>query len=151
MTVFLTIFAGVATFVLGQFVLKLLIDPIHEFRRTIADISHSLIEYADIYSNPGITGEENERKVSKEFRKLSSRLNAQMYLIPRYTLCAKLFGLPARDNVVKASRYLIGISNSIFRSSADLAVQNAEKADKICDALGIYVPEQDRVADKSAG
>jgi hypothetical protein len=148
MTIFLTIFAGVVTFVLGQIFLKLLVDPVHEFKRTIADISHALIEYADTYSNPGVTGEENEMMVSKEFRKLSSRLNAQMYLIPSYDKTAKLFSLPSRNNVAQASRYLIGISNSVFKTAAHLAVKNAEKADLICDCLGIYVTEQDRVAEK---
>ena len=101
MTVFLTIFAGVAIFVVGQLVLKLIIDPVHEFKRTVADISHSLIEYANIYSNPGVTGEENEKKVSTELRKLSSRLNAQTYLIPKYEITAKL--LEASQNFCMGS------------------------------------------------
>ncbi len=97
MEVFFTIVTGFVTFALGQIAVKLVIDPVQEFKRVVAYISHALIEYANIYSNPGITGEENERIVSGELRKLSSRLNAQMYLIPAYEKTSKLFGLPARE------------------------------------------------------
>ncbi|MBT8762846.1 hypothetical protein KFV02_02750 [Desulfohalobiaceae bacterium Ax17] len=148
MTVFLTIFAGFFTFVLGQLVLKLLIGPVHEFKRTVADISHAIIEYANVYSNPGVTGEELEKKVSNEFRQLSSRLNAQMYLIPRYDLTSKIFGLPSREAVAMAAKCLIGLSNSVYKSAYHLASKNADKAERICDVLGIYVPEQDCINKK---
>jgi len=86
MTVFLTVLSGVITFVLGQLIIKLLVDPVHDFRRTVADIALALIEHANVYANPGVAGSEIENKVSHELRRLSSRLNAQMYLIPYHTI-----------------------------------------------------------------
>ncbi|MEH2410809.1 hypothetical protein [Nostoc sp.] len=80
----MTIISGVFVFILGQLILKLIIEPIQESRKTLADIAFALIEYANIYSNPGCADNELENKASEEFRKLSSRLNAQMYLIPAY-------------------------------------------------------------------
>jgi hypothetical protein len=145
MTVFLTVLSGVITFVLGQLIIKLLVDPVHDFRRTVADIALALIEYANVYVNPGVAGSEVERKVSEELRRLSSRLNAQMYLIPCYPITAKIFGLPSREKVVDTASNLIGLSNGVFRSASDLVRVNVKRADKIRDVLGIFVPESERI------
>ena len=150
MTLFLTIFSGVTVFVLGQITLKLLIDPIQEFKKTIADISHALIEHAAIYSNPGVAGNEVEKKVSEIFRNLSSRLNAQMYLIPKYDCISKVFGLPPCNKVAEATGFLIGLSNSVFQSASNFAIKNVEKSEKICNALGIFVPDNERVMRKES-
>lgn len=142
---FLTIISGVIIFILGQLALKLLIEPIQEFRKTVADIAHALIEYANIYANPGVVGNELENKASEELRKLSSRLNAQMYLIPFYHLMAKIFRLPSREKLVDAATDLIGLSNGLFKSSIGLVLPNLERAERIRITLGIYVPENDRI------
>jgi len=138
MTIFLTIIAGVITYVIGQLIMQLIIEPVHELKKVISNISLSLIEYANVYSNPGVWGEEKEKDVSNILRKLSSQLNAHLYLIPKYTLVATIFGLPSKDNLIQASKNLIGLSNSVFASAAKLATLNAEKADKTCSLLGIY-------------
>ena len=142
MTVFLTVLSGVITFVLGQLILKLLVDPVNDFRRTVADVALSLIEYANIYSN-GAAEIEIERKASEEFRRLSSRLNAQMYLIPCYRCTAKLFGLPSRDKVVDSAKNLIGLSNGVLRpvSDGNVILVNLKRANEIRNALGIFSPE----------
>jgi len=56
-TVFLTIFAGVVTYVLGQIVLKLVIEPVQDLRRTIGAISLTLIERANVTQNPVVSRE----------------------------------------------------------------------------------------------
>lgn len=145
MEIFLTILSGVIVFILGQLALKLLIEPIQESRKTVADIAHALIEYANIYANPGVVGNGSEKKASEELRKLSSRLNAQMYLIPFYQLIAKIFGLPPRDKLVCATNDLIGLSNGVFKSSSDLVLSNLERAERIHITLGIYLPENKRM------
>lgn len=145
MEIFLTILSGVIVFILGQLVLKLLIEPIQEFRKTVADIAHALIEYANIYANPGGVSHESEKKASEELRKLSSRLNAQMYLIPFYQIIAKLFRLPPRDKLVGAASDLIGLSNGVFKSASDLVLPNLERSERIRITLGIYVPENERM------
>jgi hypothetical protein len=145
MTVFLTVFSGVITFVLGQLAIKLLVDPVHDFRKTVADIALALIEYANVYANPGVDGSEIEKKVSEELRRLSSRLNAQMYLILCYPITAKILGLPSRKKVVDSAINLIGLSNGVFQSTSNLALVNVERADKIRRRLGTFIPENERV------
>jgi hypothetical protein len=149
MTVFFTVLAGFLTFVLGQLAIKLFVEPIHEFRRVIADIAFALNEYANIYCNPGNTGDEREsereRKVSSELRALSSRLNAQMYIVPAFDITVNLFRLPSRQNVDVAATHLIGLSNSVYKTSDGFADKNMIRAQRICDALGIYIPESKRL------
>jgi len=142
MTVFLPIFSGVVIFVLGQFLLKLLVEPVQEFKKTIADVALALIQYSNVYANPGVAGNEVEKRSSEELRRLSSRLNAQMYLIPCYRITANIFGLPSRDKVVDATSNLIGLSNGVFESTSNLVLVNVKRSDKIRDALGIFVLEQ---------
>jgi hypothetical protein len=145
MTVFLTVLSGVITFVLGQLIIKLFVDPVHDFRRVIADIALVLIEYANVYANPGVAGSEIEKKVSEDLRRLSSRLNAQTYLIPCYSITAKVFGLPSRNKVLDATSNLIGLSNAVFKSASDLVLVNVERADKIRNTLGIFIPKNEQV------
>lgn len=145
-TAFLTTFLGLLAFVFGQFFLKLLVEPVHEFKRVIADIAHGLIEYADTYGNPGVPAVVRQQEAHDQLRKLSSRLIAQMYLLPCYDLTARVFRLPAKAAVDQATRYLIGLSNGVFASApANVAMNNATMAQRIRDALGIYVPEQERL------
>jgi hypothetical protein len=144
MEIFLTILSGVIVFILGQLALKLLIEPIQEFRKTVADIAYALIEYANVYANPGVVGNENEKQASEELRKLSSRLNAQIYLIPFYRLIAKIFGLPPRDKLESTAKDLIGLSNGVFKSSTGLVLTNLKRAKRIRITLGIYVPENEQ-------
>lgn len=143
MQTFLTIIAGVFVFILGQLALKLFIEPIQEFRRTVADVSLALIEYANIYANPGVSSEDIGKRVSEELRKLSARLNALVYLLPLYNYTSKLFGLPSKDNVVNAASDLIGLSNGVFKSAANLVDSNLERAERIRKRLGIFAPDSE--------
>ena len=145
MTIFLTILAGVATFVFGQIALKLLIDPVQEFKRVIAEIAHSLIEYANVFGNPGLLSEESEKKVSEELRKLSSRLNAQVYLIPAFRITSKIFCLPTKERVSTATDHLIGLSNGFGGNNQNRGILNSYRAQHVRDALGIYTSERERL------
>jgi hypothetical protein len=143
-TVFLTVMSGVVTYVLGQLVLKLAIEPVQEMRKTIAIISHSLIEHANIIQNPGVPPQEVMKETSQHLRRLSSQLHSHLYLVPCFTLTSWLFCLPTRANVLDASTALIGLSNSLYRAKDRIYEQNARRVEKVCDALGIYLAEEDR-------
>lgn len=54
LTVFLTVLSGVMTFVIGQLIVKLLLDPVQDMKKTIAQISHTLIERENVIANPGV-------------------------------------------------------------------------------------------------
>lgn len=143
-TVFLTVFAGVLTYVLGQLVLKLVIEPVQDLRKTIGAVSHALIEHASIFHNPGVPTAEAMNDTSRELRKLSSQLQAHLFLIPFYGATSRIFRLPSRKNVLDASGALIGLSNSVFHARENIYEVNTKRVEKICDSLGIYLPEDRR-------
>jgi hypothetical protein len=142
MEVFWTIVAGVLVFLIGQAVLKFLLEPLQEFRRTVSEIAHALIEYANVYCNPGVGEDQKLKQVSIALRNLSSKLYAQMYLTPKYGYIAKLLSFPSEKAVSEAATNLICLSNNVFASGD--ALTNAGKATEVRKALGIYIPEGER-------
>ena len=146
-TVFLTVLSGVITFVIGQLIVKLVIDPVQEMKKTIGQISHSMIEDANVIANPGVPSEEVMKETSKRLRQLSSQLQAHLYLVPQYQKAAKIFGLPSIKKVLAASNSLLMLSNSVFRVVPDERIyeNNAMSVKNICDSLDIYMAEGDRL------
>ena len=144
-TVFWTVVTGVVTFVVGQLIVKLVVDPVQDLKRTIGQISHALIEHANVYQNPGLRPEEVQTEISSHLRKLSSQLQAHLYLVPAYSFTAWVFRLPSRNALLDASKFLIGLSNSISRDSENVMEQNFKRAETIADSLGIYMAEGDRL------
>ncbi len=143
-TVFLTVFAGVLTYIIGQLILKLVIEPVHEVRKTIGAISHTLIERANVIQNPGVPTQEVMDETSRELRKLSSQLRSHLYLVPRYRITARIFGLPTPDVIQSASSALIGLSNSVFQTRENIYEVNAKRVETVCDSLDIYLAKEDR-------
>ena len=95
--VFYIILAGVIIYVLGEIVVKIVIDPVQELKRVIADIAFKLIHYSHIYqisSSEDTTGQAAEKSIDQqqleqaanEYRKLASMLNAGYRLVPFYAL-----------------------------------------------------------------
>lgn len=141
MTIFLTIISGVSIFAFGQIVLKLIIDPVNEFKKTVSQIAHDLILYANVYANPKAPGDEKQAAMSQQMRKLSSMLHSNMYLIPAYNTTRKLFCLPKQEDVAKATKNLIGISNGYDGALANQGILNTYSAQHVKEALGIHIPE----------
>ena len=143
-TVFLTVILGVITYVLGQLVLKLLIEPVQETKKLIGQIAHSLTEHANVIQNPGVPSEEVMKDTSQHLRKLSAQLETQIYLVPMYSVTAFIFRLPSRNQILSAARSLMGLSNSVFRASDGIYKSNAKRVENIHDSLGLYLAEGDR-------
>lgn len=143
-TVLLTIVSGVLTFVLGQIFVKLVIEPVHEMKKTLGQISHSLIEHANVIANPGVPSKEVMYEASQQLRRLSSQLHAHLFLVPLYVVTARIFFLPSTPKVREASTALIGLSNSLFQPTQEIYEQSAKRVELICDSLGIFLAEGDR-------
>jgi hypothetical protein len=141
MQIFWTVTSGTLVFVLGQLILNLFIEPIQSYRRTVSNIAHALVEYANVYANSGVIDKRLERKASKVFRKLASDIHSHIYLLPYYECISSRFLkiFPPRDVLIEVSNDLIGLSNGIAVSNTDLIIVNQKKAEKIYTVLGIYV------------
>ncbi|MFZ2160808.1 MAG: hypothetical protein WAW02_01195 [Sideroxyarcus sp.] len=141
MEMFSTIVAGAGTFVLGQIVLKLLIDPVQSFKATVAEIANKLIFYANIYANPKPLGDEKQTAMSEDFRVLSSKLQSHMHQIPAYNISRCIFGLPSKKQVATASSKLIFLHNGHDGALENQGILNCYAAQKVRNSLGVYIPE----------
>ena len=143
-TVALTVVFGVIIFVLGQLVVSLIIEPAQNLRRTIAAISHALVERANVIQDGGLSTKAVMDETSAELRKLSSQLQSRFYMVPLYRITASVFRLPAAEKIRAASGALIGLSNSIVQSRESVYKINAKRVQIVCDSLGIYLDEENR-------
>jgi hypothetical protein len=146
-TIFWTILTGVLTYTGGQLILKMILEPVQDMRKTIGNISHSLIHYANVISNPGIPPEEKVRDTSNHIRSLSSEIQSHLYLVPIYDVTAAIFRLPKKNKILEASKSLLGLSNSLFRETEKVYEHNAKRVEIICDSLDIFLPEDERWPD----
>jgi hypothetical protein len=137
-TVFITVLSGVLTFVLGQMILKLVIEPVQECKKTIGKIAHTLIMRANLIANPGVGDKDVINSTSTELRALSSDLHSHLRLVPFYRQSARLFGLPTQQQMAQASSSLIGLSNGLSTVTEKIYEMNQSGVRKVCKALGIY-------------
>ncbi len=102
------IVAGVIVFAITQYFLKLILEPIIEFRKILSDISHTLL----FHQGKIVSGKSDDIKMNDKIAQLSAELRSSLYLIPFYTVLYKLriFGLPKRDNILFACRKLNTLS-----------------------------------------
>jgi hypothetical protein len=143
-----TVIAGVLVFVAGQLFLKLVIEPIHQFKRTMAEILHTFVQYAHAIHNPDVISTELRNEVYGKLRQLSGQLYADMELIPMYCVFGRMFFLPRKSDVYGGARHLIAIGNWMQSKNGgafDHIVRNVQNA---CDRLGLYVSPEDRIPDE---
>ena len=102
------IFVGVIVFVLSQYFLKLILEPIIQFRRILSDISHTLL----FYQGEILSGNSQDLEMHKKIAELSAQLRSSVYLIPFYSYLfkVKVFDLPKRENILLACRKLNTLS-----------------------------------------
>ncbi|SFP85392.1 hypothetical protein [Hydrogenimonas thermophila] len=113
MELFATVISGVLIFVLGQLLLKLVVEPLQELKKEIALTLDSLFFYKYKISSPNANLEKDIFEVSSILRKHSSNLEVKSSIIPFYNCWYKLRILPSKKNIKKATNKLIGISNSL--------------------------------------
>ena len=114
--VFYIILAGVIIYVLGEIIVKIVIDPVQELKRVIAEIAFKLIHYSHIFklaSSEERSGEAAEQAIDQEkleqaadeYRKLASMLNAGYHLVPFYAIARLLFFLPRETDIIEALEF----------------------------------------------
>jgi hypothetical protein len=139
--VFYIIIAGVIIYVAGEIIVKIVIDPVQELKRVIADIAFKLIHYSHVYriapSGDGdASGEEAQKRVdpekleqaADEYRKLASMLNAGYRLVPFYAIAKLLFFLPREADIIEARNELLEMSEEIFAAPKSFVISERRKS-----------------------
>lgn len=106
---------GTIVFVLGQYFLKLVLEPAVELRRAIATVAAALTEHANLYGNAGAMGEELSvpgREAAKDVRRLAAHLRSLDSVVAGHGAMRCILGLPPRNDLIEATSELIGLSNS---------------------------------------
>ncbi len=139
--VFYIIIAGVIIYVAGEIIVKIVIDPVQELKRVIADIAFKLIHYSHVYRiapsrDVDASGAEAQKSIdpekleqaADEYRKLASMLNAGYRLVPFYAIAKLLFFLPREADIIEARNELLEMSEEIFAAPKSFVISERRKS-----------------------
>lgn len=97
----ITVITGTLVFILGQWALKSVIEPVQELKKAIGRVSAFLLK------NQGeIANEISSPEISIAARTLASELISYQTVIPTYGAVRFLFGLPKFESIIKAAQDL---------------------------------------------
>ena len=139
-SLFLTIIAGVSVFVLGQFFLKLILDPIVSFKSVLGEVSALFLREQAKITNAHATPE-----IGDEIKRLSSSILAHRQAVPRYRWIRVLFGLPSEDALISSCKSLNWIGSFAVEGSPrisprqDVPIEIYKEMKNINKQLGIRV------------
>ena len=122
MTVIPSVLVGTIIYVITKFIL----DNLLEQRKVINDIANALIYYSNIYC-ASIVNDNLIPPVSDKFRELSARLSTSVTIIPGYSYLELFLVVRKADDIKKASKLLMRISNSIAPAAGEKVNSHAEK------------------------
>ncbi|WP_238903420.1 hypothetical protein [Clostridium sp. YIM B02506] len=150
-TIFTTVIIGVLVFIIGQFILKFLIEPLSEYKRLKSKIAYALVFYANMYSNPTEITEEfikdieavkNLEEAKFYMRNLSAEFSGWLQVMPFYGFFSIIRIIPSRKKADEVRGYLIGISNSLAYSKGvsmhNLIDANYKRQQKISKILKLH-------------
>lgn len=131
--------AAVAVFLVGQYVLKLVLEPAVAARKSIATARTTFDYYADIWANPPAPQTEassQQFEASQALRRTAGELRVIPLSVLGYDWVRVPFRLPARDRLERAARNFLGLSNNLFGSSS-IALESANRySDELKAAFG---------------
>jgi hypothetical protein len=113
-TALITAGLGFVAFVVGQFVLKLIVDPIQEQRRIVGEVTHALTYYRNVGSG-GSAGSGSSRvaEARDKYRDLGARLRMNLRVIRPYRFFARLRMVLPEEQVRRAAAALIVLSTNV--------------------------------------
>jgi len=140
MTTIIPVIVGVMTFIVGQVVVKFLIEPSAELKKFLGKVTYDLIFYANWYSGEEPVPDEIEKEVSQVLRSDASKLHEYVNTIPKYDWIARLLHLPKREAMVSSAGELIGLSNSINGRQKGVWLDKAIHVRNVAKLLRIAIP-----------
>ena len=153
----LTILGGVVVFVVGQVFVILFAERIRLQARTVEEVAVALLRYARDYTTPipqdEITDEQRAflLPAQDELRTLAARLRASALTLRWYRFFERVRLVLPRNNVIEASRGLIGLSNSL-PPHPEGGVEGAERFRREIEAfLDIEIAPPEPRADAETG
>lgn len=141
---FSTVIAGVVVFLVGQLVLKCVIEPVQKLKTTIARVSNLLLLYQSKLTNASC-----EEAIAEDMKRLSAEIISDSYCILWFPLSCLVFGLPSRVALLEAARELNVLHYGMlpaakqadigggYGSTPDRAMRNINAMSTIGNLLGV--------------
>lgn len=138
-SVFQTIFAGVTVFVLGQFIIKLILEPLVRFREGLGEVSALFLRH-----QAKITNANADDEISRQIKEAGSQLIARKQAIPLYSAVHRIFRLPSSHELLCGCRSMnfIAITCSRVEKPPNSAQQIAQEMTEVEKSLGIVISYQ---------
>ena len=152
-----SLIAGTSILILLIFMLvcifiKFVIQPVHQLKKTMADILHTFARYTYVIHYADVIPPDLHSEVYEKLRQLSNQLYEDMSLIPKfffnYPYFSKIFSLPEEKMIYKSAQNLTATANWIYvkhKRKLNYIVKNIQTA---CDNLGLYIDPKDRITNK---
>jgi len=116
-TALLTLLCVGALFLVSQFIAEGVIKPYAGYRKVLAEISYTLIYYANlILSTPAHSKREEQAEISERLRELSARLRSAITALPFHQLMRTLRLVPSQETIHDAAARLIRMSNLLLET-----------------------------------
>ena len=137
---FLTILAGVSVFVIGQFVLKLVLEPIVSFKESLGALSAFCLRHTARITNCAATPDDR-----KEMHLVISMILVKKQGVPFYPAVARLLWLPSEQDLIESCRTLNYISTemvkemSMHKGGIAGTIEISEGLKEVSDKLGVRV------------
>jgi hypothetical protein len=134
---------GILLFVMNQLAQKLVLDPLQEQTRVIAETAVALVRWAAVYANPSETPSKPADDACDDFRLLAAKLLAATHCVWGYKYAPQWLRVPTVEDIKSAAHDLVFLSNNIREAPGNHdwkhGTQNHEAAVRIRAALLIAV------------
>jgi hypothetical protein len=115
LTAFLVLIGVAVLLLVSQVTSEGIIKPYVEYRKVLADISYTLIYYANlIVSAPAGSKRDEQAEISERLRQLSARLRAGITALPFHELMRLFQLIPSQERIHDAAARLIRMSNLLL-------------------------------------
>ena len=116
-TALLTFLIVGALFLVSQFAAEGVIKPYIEYRKVLAEISYTLIYYANlIITTPAHSKRDEQAEISEKLRQLSARLRSAITALPFHEVIRLFQLVPPQERVQDAANRLIRMSNLLLET-----------------------------------
>ena len=133
---------GVLIFIVGQYFLKLVLEPVVELRRTIGEIGSILSANHDVLIVPTKYDAEQRKDIAEKVERLAGKLFGDIMALPGYEYIRLPFSLPPKTDALEAAynlKSIVGIS----QSGADWTLEkNWHLTIEVFELLRAPIPKQ---------
>ena len=140
MEIFKTILAGIFVYVLGQFILKLVIEPLQNLIKEIEKTNSLLTYYKLTYSNfeqyPGLDGRKSISNIAEQLREQASLISSQSSIIIGFALWNKIKLLPSEEAIKKIVKNLFDLAQISLNDVANRKIKKND-ADIINETINL--------------